>query len=81
MPLDFARAADLFVSTERELAMALGCSEADVRAYRQDPRSTPDAVLARLGEVLVERGRGMTRVGEMLREESTGADGNGGGGR
>ncbi len=81
MGLDFRRAADLFVSTERELAMALGCSEAEVREYRRKPERTPDAVLGRLAEVLVERGRGMARVGEMLREGATGADGNGGGGR
>ena len=81
MGLDFQRAADLFVSTERELAMALGCSEAELRGYRKKPESAPEAVLGRMGDVLVERGLGMVRVGEMLRELTTGADGNGGGGR
>ena len=68
MALDFKRAADLFVSTEEELAMALGIPVADVRSYRQKPGTVPDAVLQRLGDVLVERGRGMARVGEMLQE-------------
>ncbi|HSH46887.1 MAG TPA: hypothetical protein VK966_13665 [Longimicrobiales bacterium] len=77
MGLDFKRAADLFVSTERELAMALGTSEQEVRRFRSDPGSVPRDVLARLGDVLVQRGRGMARVGEMLREDVSGADGNG----
>lgn len=81
MGLDFRKAADLFVGTEEELAMALGASEEEVRRYRQKPSSAPDPVVSRLGDVLVERGRGMMRVGEMLRETSTGAEGNGGGGR
>lgn len=81
MGLDFRRAADLFVSTEQELAMALGQTEDDIRRYRKDPSAVPDAVVSRLGDVLVERGRGMMRVGEMLRENATGAEGNGGGGR
>lgn len=81
MGLDFRRAADLFVSTERELAMALGCSEAEVGQYRKEPERVPGTVLARLGEVLVERGQGMARVGEMLREAGPGPDANGGRGR
>jgi len=68
MALDFKRAADLFVSTEEELAMALGIPVADVRSYRQKPGTVPDEVLRKLGDVLVERGRGMARVGEMLQE-------------
>ncbi len=68
MPLDFRNATDLFVSTEEELAMALGIPVADVRSYRQKPESAPRAVLDKLAAVLVERGRGMARVGEMLRE-------------
>jgi hypothetical protein len=68
MPLDFKRATDLFVSTEEELAMALGIEVADVRSYRQKPDSAPDEVVRKLGEVLVERGNGMARVGEMLQE-------------
>jgi hypothetical protein len=68
MPLDFTRATDLFVSTEEELAMALGIPVADLRSYRQKPGSVPDPVLERLADVLIERGRGMIRVGELLRE-------------
>ncbi|MEJ2503316.1 MAG: hypothetical protein P8177_08380 [Gemmatimonadota bacterium] len=69
MPLDFRSAAELFVSTEEELAMALDISVADLRSYRQNPANAPPEVRARLGRVLVERGRGMTRVGEMLQED------------
>lgn len=68
MPLDFRRATDLFVSTEEELAMALDVSVADVRSYRQNPGNAPREVMDRLGAVLVERGRGMARVGEMLQD-------------
>lgn len=68
MPLDFTRATDLFVSTEEELALALGIPVADLRSYRQKPANVPDTVLMRLAEVLIERGRGMIRVGELLRE-------------
>lgn len=68
MALDFRNATDLFVSTEEELAMALGIPVADVRSYRQKPATAPPDVLARLGAVLLERGRGMARVGEMLRD-------------
>ena len=68
MPLDFRSATELFVSTEEELAMALGLPVADVRSYRQKPASAPPEVVAKLGRVLVERGRGMARVGEMLQE-------------
>ncbi len=69
MPLDFRTATDLFVSTEEELAMALGVPVADVRSYRQKPTNAPPEVVARLAEVLIERGRGMARVGEMLRDD------------
>jgi hypothetical protein len=68
MPLDFRSATELFVSTEEELAMALGVPVADVRSYRQKPASAPPEILEKLGRVLVERGRGMARVGEMLQE-------------
>lgn len=64
--LDFRRAADLFVSDERELAAALDITAADVARYRRQPDAVPAEVLARLGTVLVERGRGMARVGELL---------------
>lgn len=68
MPLDFRTATDLFVSTEEELAMALDIPVADVRSYRQKPGNAPSDVVDRLADVLVERGRGMTRVGEMLKD-------------
>lgn len=79
MGLDFRRAADLFVGTEKELAMALGRTEDDVARFRSKPGTVPRDVLARMGDVLQERGRGMMRVGEMLREEASGAEGNGAG--
>lgn len=69
MPLDFRSATDLFVSTEEELAMALGVSVADLRSYRQNPANAPPEVVDRLAAVLVERGRGMARVGEMLQDQ------------
>jgi hypothetical protein len=69
MPLDFARAAALFMGTEQELATALGILAGDLRQYRANPEHVPADVLARFGHVLVERGRGMQRVGEMLLEE------------
>lgn len=72
MALDFARAAALFMGTEQELAKALGISVADVRSARTNPGHVPTEVLAKLGEVLVERGAGMKRVGEMLLEDNTG---------
>ncbi|MGH7507694.1 MAG: hypothetical protein ACRELX_18725 [Longimicrobiales bacterium] len=71
MPLDFARAAALFMGTEQELAKALGMAVADVRAARQTPDQVSSAVLEKLGRVLVERGSGMRRVGELLVEDNT----------
>lgn len=68
MPLDFTRATDLFVSTEQELALALDISVADLRSYRQKPDGVPPDVVDRLAGVLIERGRGMVRVGELLRD-------------
>ena len=73
MPLDFTRAAALFMGTEEELARALGISVADVRSARTTPARVSDELLARLGRVLVERGSGMKRVGEMLLEDHGGA--------
>jgi hypothetical protein len=70
MPLDFARAAQLFMGTEEELARALGISMADLRAARANPGRVQKPLVRKLGDVLVERGQGMTRVGEMLREDS-----------
>lgn len=72
MPLDFASAAQLFMGTEDELARALGIAVADVRALRTTPRQASPELLARLGSILVERGRGMARVGEMLQESRGG---------
>lgn len=68
MGLDFRRAAELFMASEDELAQALGIEVGDLRSYRQNPDKVPEAVLQRLGSVLVERGRGMARVGELLQE-------------
>lgn len=70
MALDFARSADLFCGTEQELAMALNIDVGDLRQYRTNPQRAPKALLARIGKVLVERGTGMKRVGEMLLEDS-----------
>jgi hypothetical protein len=68
MALDFKRATDLFMASERELARALDIELGDLRSYRQNPDKAPEALLQRLGKVLVERGRGMSRVGELLQE-------------
>jgi hypothetical protein len=68
VPLDFARAAALFMGTEQELAKALDVTVADVRAARQVPAQAPRKLLVKLGNVLIERGAGMKRVGEMLVE-------------
>lgn len=68
--LDFRRAATLFVASDEELARALDITEADVRRFRQDPASAPAELLERVGQVLVERGRGMLRVGEMMLEDA-----------
>jgi hypothetical protein len=70
MPLDFASGARLFMGTEEELATALQVSVADLRSYRTNPTRAPKPLLARLGAVLIERGAGMKRVGEMLQEDS-----------
>lgn len=70
MALDFKRATDLFLASERELAMALRISSDDLGRYRQRPGEAPRELVTRLGDVLIERGRGMARVGEMLREQA-----------
>ena len=70
MPLDFSRAAQLFMGSEDELARAMSISVADLRALRTQPHRVSPQLLARLGAVLVERGKGMTRVGEMLLEDN-----------
>jgi hypothetical protein len=69
MPLDFARAAALFMGSEEELARALSISVADLRAARTTPANVRPELLARIGAVLKERGSGMKRVGEMLLED------------
>ncbi len=66
MGLDFKRATDLFLGSEQELSLALGVSVGDVRDYRQNPERVPEAVVQKLGRVLVERGNGMRRVGELI---------------
>lgn len=66
MALDFKRATDLFLASENELALALGVPIGDLRDYRQNPDRVPEAVAERLGKVLVERGNGMRRVGELI---------------
>lgn len=68
--LDFKRATDLFLGSEAELALALGIEADEVRRFRRVPAEAPRELVARLGRVLVERGRGMTRVGEMLQEQA-----------
>ena len=68
--LDFARAVDLFMASEQELALALGIPVGDLRAYRNNPNRVPPSVMAKMGRVLVERSKGMQRVGEMLIEEA-----------
>jgi hypothetical protein len=73
MGLDFARAAALFMGTEQELATALGIAVGDLRQYRTNPQRAPADVLAQLGRVLRERGKGMQRVGEMLLEDAEGS--------
>jgi hypothetical protein len=72
MALDYAKAMQLFMGTEDELARAVGQSVADVRSLRANPQRATPAQLERLGRVLIERGNGMKRVGEMLVEDSTG---------
>jgi hypothetical protein len=69
MPLDFARAAALFMGTEEELARALRLAVGDLRAARTTPQTVRPELLARMGRVLQERGAGMKRVGEMLVED------------
>lgn len=72
MALDFTSAARLFMGTEDELAAGLGITVADLRSARTNPQRVPPALLERFGRLLEERGRGMVRVGQMLREDSGG---------
>ena len=70
MALDFARAAQLFMGTEEELARGLDITVADLRATRTTPGRAPKPLMLKLGRLLEERGRGMLRVGEMLQEDN-----------
>jgi hypothetical protein len=70
MPLDFTRAAALFMGSEDELARALDLPVGDLRSMRANPQQASRAVLRRLGKILEERGTGMRRVGEMLLEDN-----------
>lgn len=56
------------MGSERELAMALAIPVADVARFTRQPEAAPPDLMLRLGTVLIERGRGMVRVGEMLRD-------------
>ena len=78
MGLDFKRATDLFLGTEDELARALHVETRVLRQHRREPSRVPAVVLRNLADVLDERGRAMIRVGEMIREDATGPEGNGG---
>lgn len=69
MALDFTRGVALFMASEHELAAALGVPLGDLRSYRNDPSRVPPEILHKLGRVLVERGKGMQRVGELLSGE------------
>ena len=69
MALDFARAVQLFMGSEEELARGLGISVADLRAMRTTPNRAPKQLVLRMAQMLEERGRAMTRVSEMLRED------------
>lgn len=68
--LDFKRCSDLFLGSERELALALGIALDEVTRLRGRPEDASDTVLLRLAQVLEERGQGMQRVAEMLREQT-----------
>jgi hypothetical protein len=68
--LDFRSAAALFMGTQREFAMALRITPEQVGRYCASPDDAPAPLLQAMGRVLVERGRGMARVGEMLLERS-----------
>ncbi|HET9981947.1 MAG TPA: hypothetical protein VFQ38_00100 [Longimicrobiales bacterium] len=70
MALDFRHATNLFLGTEKELALALGIAVGDVRAFRQNPERVPPEIMQHLGKVLVERGLAMERVGRMLAEDA-----------
>jgi hypothetical protein len=70
MALDFRHATNLFLGTEKELALALGINVGDVRSFRQNPERVPSEIVQRLGKILIERGLAMERVGSMLAEDA-----------
>ena len=72
MPLDFTSAARLFMGTEEELAAALGLAVGDLRAARATPAYVTPELTRKLATVLIERGKGMARVGEMLMDDEKG---------
>ena len=49
----------------------MGIPLGDLRAYRNDPSRVPPVITEKLGAVLVERGKGMQRVGELFLEPDT----------
>ena len=69
MSLDFTRASDLFISSEKELAAALGISVADLRELRTNPKRVSVDMERKLARILIERGNAMKRVGEILLDE------------
>jgi hypothetical protein len=79
MPLDFRRATDVFLGREEELARALRIDVAELRRHRQSPGSAPAPLVHALSDVLDERGRGMVRVAEMLRDQAVDAEQQGNG--
>ncbi len=68
MALDFATAVRLFMGTEEELATALELAVGDLRAARATPKFVTPELTKKMAAVLIERGKGMARVGEMLLE-------------
>jgi hypothetical protein len=68
LALDFTSAARLFTGTEEELATALGLAVGDLRAARATPSYVTPELTRKMAAVLIERGKGMARVGEMLLE-------------
>lgn len=69
MPLDFTSAARLFMGTEEELAAALDIAVGDLRAARATPTYVTPEMMKKLATVLDERGRAMTRVAQLLRDD------------
>ena len=58
------------MASEQELALALGIPIGDLRAYRNNPNRVPPSVMEKMGRILIERAKGMQRVGELLLHES-----------